>query len=227
MILKRVLSPKCLKWGWSLLFLVFTRGNNQANSLSLTTRLMRFWVLLLRLLLLAAMMKTTGSCNLNPRASRCNIFRPIIMLVANFHARLSSPGFAKISRKLNPTPAHPACCLSLGCCLSRVRGLQQNSGNLSVGVWLPGAAAIVLEMPSAVLWGPPALTCNQRNWRGARALELRQGLGSQETHRGHCPHGESAQVPAALLAPSAGRRAFKQPREGRTQLRWRGASVAS
>ena len=67
-IKKSSFSEVHLKWGWSLLFLVFTLGNNQAaNSLCLTTRIMRFWVLLLsETRVLLAGMKTTGSRHLSP-----------------------------------------------------------------------------------------------------------------------------------------------------------------
>ena len=100
-------------------------------------------------------MKTTGSRNLSPE-HRCSISQPIttgsggcslIPMLA------LCPGFAKISRKLNPTPANPRMSAVV---YQESRGLQQLSGNLRCGrcrvTRSQPRPAIVLEMPSAVLW---------------------------------------------------------------------------
>ena len=96
--------------------------------------------MLLRLTRVVAEMKTTGSRNLSPE-HRCSISQPIttgsggcslIPMLA------LCPGFAKISRKLNPTPANPRMSAVV---YQESRGLQQLSGNLRCGgVGLPGAS---------------------------------------------------------------------------------------
>ena len=167
-------------------------------------------------------MKTTGSGNLSPEPL-CRISWPITTdCCCSLISKLApSSGFAKISRKLNPTPANPRA-QHVCCCLSRVRGLQRCSGNPSQRCGAVSGYQELQLQPSSLRCpllssSSPAssLMQSEKLWSQEMAALVRgPGMESLKTQGGNV-------LTVRVLWPlqeswSAGRRTFKLPAQSRT-----------